>query len=134
MRGPPARDTLLGYEARPGLEGADLRKILPFANLFEEVNRTGREFHSDNLRNENRLLNVTLFPIESGKTVGGIILDVTQTEIRRELIAKKAREVIEKNMVTVQEIACKLGEHMADTEILLRSIAEDYADTPKENN
>ena len=50
------------------------------------------------------------------------------------MIVKKAREVIEKNMITVQDIACKLGEHMADTEILLRSIADDYADTPKENN
>ena len=60
-------DTLLGYTAKPGLEGADLRKILPFANLFEEVNRTGSEFHSDSLRWENRLLNVTLFPIETGQ-------------------------------------------------------------------
>ena len=128
------KDTLLGYVAKPGLEGADLRKILPFAHLFDEVNRTRKEFHSDNLRWENRLLNVTLFPIESGKTVGGIILDVTQTAIRRELIAQKAREVIEKNMATVQDIACKLGEHMADTEILLRSIAEDYSDTPNEQD
>ena len=126
-------DTLLGYTAKPGLEGADLRKILPFANLFEEVNRSGNEFHSESLRWENRLLNVTLFPIEMGKTVGGIILDVTKTEIRRELIANKAKEVIEKNMATVQEIACKLGEHMADTEILLRSIADEYADTNTES-
>ena len=57
---------------------------------------------------------------------------MTQTENRRESIALKAREVIDKNMSTVQEIACKLGEHMADTEILLRSIAEDYADTVPE--
>jgi PAS domain-containing protein len=122
-------DTLLGYVAKPGLAGADLRKILPFAKLFEQVNQTGNEYRTDALRDGDRLLNVTIFPIESGKTVGGIILDVTQTEIRRELIAQKAREVIEKNMTTVQDIACKLGEHMADTEILLRSIAEDYADS-----
>jgi iron only hydrogenase large subunit-like protein len=127
-------DTLLGYNAKPGLEGADLRKILPFFHLFEQVNQTGQEFRSDALRDEDRLLNITIFPIEQGKSVGGIILDVTQTEIRRELIAQKAREVIEKNMTTVQEIACKLGEHMADTEILLRSIADDYADTPSPEN
>lgn len=121
-------DTLLCYEARPGLEGADLRKILPFANLFEQVNLSGKEYHTDALREDDRLLNVTIFPIEPGKTVGGIILDVTQTENRRELIAQKAREVIDKNMSTVQNIACMLGEHMADTEILLRSIADDYAE------
>jgi hypothetical protein len=122
-------DTLLGYEARPGLEGADLRKILPFAHLFDQVNASGHEYHCDSMRSEDRLLNITIFPIEVGKTVGAVILDVTQTEQRRELIANKAKEVIEKNMATVQDIACKLGEHMADTEILLRSIAEDYSDT-----
>jgi len=126
-------DAMLGYVAKPGLEGADLRKTLPFADLFDQVNRTGHEYHADTLHIEDQLLNVTIFPIENGKTVGGIILDVTQTENRRELIAQKAREVIEKNMITVQDIACKLGEHMADTEILLRSIAEDYSDTPSEN-
>ncbi|MDF7808544.1 [Fe-Fe] hydrogenase large subunit C-terminal domain-containing protein [Pontiellaceae bacterium B12219] len=125
-------DTLLGYVAKPGLAGADLRKILSFAKLFEHVNQTGNEYRCEALRDGDRLLNVTIFPIESGKTVGGIILDVTQTEIRREMIAQKAREVIEKNMITVQDIACKLGEHMADTEILLRSIAENYADTSAE--
>jgi iron only hydrogenase large subunit-like protein len=126
-------DALLGYAARPGLEGADLRKFLPFAELFEQVRTSGKEFHCDSFRSEERLLNLTLFPIEAGRTVGGILLDVTQTENRRELIATKAKEVIAKNMATVQELACKLGEHMADTEILLRSIAEDYADTPAEH-
>jgi hypothetical protein len=55
-------------------------------------------------------------------------MDVTSTELRREQIASRAREVINKNLSTVQDIACKLGEHMAETEILLRSISEDYAD------
>ena len=41
--------------------------------------------------------------------------------------SKKAKEVIEKNLATVQQIACTLGEHMAETEVLLRSIAKDYA-------
>ncbi|MDZ8117720.1 [Fe-Fe] hydrogenase large subunit C-terminal domain-containing protein [Pontiella agarivorans] len=123
--------TRLAYEARPGLEGADLRKILPFFSLFDHVNQTGREYHSDTLRFDDRLLKVSIFPIETGKTVGATLLDVTQTEYRRELIAQKAREVIDKNMAAVQDIACKLGEHMADTEILLRSIADDYADAPE---
>ena len=123
-------DALLGYAARPGLEGADLRKVLPFAELFERVRTTNQEYRCDTFRSGERLLNLAIFPIESGRTVGGICLDVTQTEVRRELIATKARDVIAKNMATVQDLACKLGEHMADTEIILRSIADDYADTP----
>ena len=60
--------------------------------------------------------------------VGGVFIDMTQTEMHREQIAARARQVIDRNLATVQEIACKLGEQMADTELLLRSIAEDYAD------
>jgi hypothetical protein len=44
----------------------------------------------------------------------------------RSKIAKKAREVITKNIATVQEIASLLGEHMVETEMLLNSIAEGY--------
>ena len=54
---------------------------------------------------------------------------MTGTELRREQIAARARQVIEKNLASVQEIASKLGEQMADTELLLRSIADDYADS-----
>ncbi|MCF7848497.1 MAG: 4Fe-4S binding protein [Kiritimatiellales bacterium] len=123
-------DAVLAYTARPGMEGADLQKTIAIHPLFRQVLDDGQEYRSEALRMNDRLLHVTVFPIEAGKTVGGILLDVTQTENRRELIAQKARAVIEKNMATVQEIACQLGEHMADTEILLRSIADDYADAP----
>ena len=60
--------------------------------------------------------------------IGAVIFDVTNTELRREQIAARARKVIDRNIATVQEIACRLGEQMADTELLLRSIADDYAD------
>ena len=52
----------------------------------------------------------------------------------REMIAKRAREVIHKNLKTVQEIACKLGENMADTEILLRSLAEGFSPVKPEDD
>ena len=77
-----------------------------------------------------RLLSLYIFNIDPGQVVGAMMFDVTRTEFRREEIAAQAREVIRKNLATVQDIACKLGEHMADTEILLRSIAENYADSP----
>ena len=55
-----------------------------------------------------------------------VISDVTKSEIDRSKIAKKAREVITKNIATVQEIASLLGEHMVETEMLLNSIAEGF--------
>jgi iron only hydrogenase large subunit-like protein len=120
-------DLLLGYRARPGLEGAALKKVVPFPDIFRRVLDSGQEYHRDMIRIDDRLINLTVFTIEPHETVGGILLDVTSAELRREHIANRAREVIDKNIAAVQEIAFRLGEHMADTEILLRSIAEDYA-------
>jgi len=50
----------------------------------------------------------------------------------RTKIAQKAREVITKNIATVQEIAGLLGEHMVETELLLNSIAEGFDPTLNE--
>lgn len=121
-------DLLLSYRACPGLEGVALNKVIPFADLFQRVLDSGQEQRRDLMRIGDRLISLTVFSIEPRETVGGILLDVTSAELRREHIARRAREVIDKNLATVQDLAFKLGEHMADTEILLRSIAEDYAD------
>ena len=122
------KDTLLAFEARPGLAGADLKRLVPFADLFVSCLNSGKDIYRNSYRLENRLLDIKIFSIEAGEVVGGVIADVTNTELRREQIAKRAGEVINKNLITVQDIACKLGEHMAETEILLRSISEEYAD------
>lgn len=122
-------DVVAAYEALPGMSGADLTRIVPFANLFKNVLESGKDISQHNCRVGKKLLSVTIFTIEPHETAGAVIFDVTNTETRREEIARRARSVISRNLETVQEIACKLGENMADTEILLRSIAEDYADT-----
>ena len=73
--------------------------------------------------------NIGFFPstiLEPGKVAGAIITDVTKTQMNREKIARRANEVISKNISIVQEIACLLGEHMVETETLLSSIADDY--------
>ena len=118
--------TKYAYEARPGLAGAALDKIVPFTELFESVLRTGEEIHKESLAAGEKLFNVTVFIIEPGEVVGAVVSDVTRSEMKREQIAQQARDVISKNLSTVQDIAFKLGEHMAETELLLRSIAEDY--------
>jgi hypothetical protein len=121
-------DTVMAFDAKPGMAGADIKLIVPFHDLFSRSLSSGKDIHKDSLRFENRLFNATIFNIEQNQVVGAVIFDVTSTELRREQIVDRAREVIDKNLATVQDIACKLGEHMAETEILLRSIAEDYAD------
>jgi len=73
------------------------------------------------------VFSVTIFTIEPRCVIGGVIFDVTGSELRRDEIAQRAREIIHKNLETVQEIACRLGENMADTEILLRSLSEGFS-------
>ncbi len=124
-------DLLLNYEACPGLASADARRMLPkkFYEILENVLKNGHEISYDSFKVANKLYNISAFVIEKDTVAGAVVFDVTKNEMRREQIAERAREVIRKNLATVQEIACKLGENMADTEILLRSIADDYSDT-----
>ncbi|MDO4550636.1 MAG: [Fe-Fe] hydrogenase large subunit C-terminal domain-containing protein [Planctomycetia bacterium] len=121
-------DAMQIYEAAPGMPGAILQKLLPFWELFDEVLATKEELSKDMIMLNNRLLSLNIFNIDPGQVIGAMLFDITSTEFRRGQIAARAREVINKNLATVQDIACKLGEHMAETEILLRSIAEGYAD------
>ena len=120
-------DTLMAYEASPGMEGASLEKIVPFASLFRRALDTETDIHRDALRQDDRVFSVTIFTIEPRSVIGGVIFDVTGSELRRDEIATRAREIIHKNLETVQEIACRLGENMADTEILLRSLSEGFS-------
>ena len=109
------------------LIGANLRDFISFTNLFLASLELGEDVKRENAHHNNHVYDVMVFNIEQKQVVGGVIEDVTKVEIKREKIAEKAKEVIEKNLATVQQIACTLGEHMAETEVLLRSIAKDYA-------
>ncbi len=112
---------------RGNLIGANLRDFVSFTNLFSASLDLGEDVKRENAHHNDKVYDVMVFNIEQKQVVGGVIEDVTNVEIKREKIAEKAKEVIEKNLATVQQIACTLGEHMAETEVLLRSIAKDYA-------
>ena len=120
-------DALVINEMHYGLEGASLEKMVPFSDLFRTVLQKGHDINRDALHINDKIYNITIFTIETNQVVGGVILDVTGTEMHREQIAQRARQVIRKNMETVQEIAFRLGENMADTEILLRSLAYGFS-------
>lgn len=112
---------------RNNLHGADLRDFINFTNLFSASLDLEQDIHREHVRFNDKLFDVVVFNIDKKQIVGGIIEDVTNMEMKKEQIAKRAKEVIHKNLATVQQIACTLGEHMAETEVLLRSIAKDFA-------
>ena len=121
-------DTLEAFDAVGNLTGAFLNTMIEYTDLFDMVLKTGEEVERYNQLYGNRIVNISVFSISPGQTVGAVIQDVTQSELQREQIAEKAREVIRKNVLTVQKIARDLGEHMADTEILLNEVAGTYCD------
>ena len=109
-----------------GLTGAALERIIPFSELFKSALDTGKDIHEEHYAIKDKVYDISIFTIEDNELIGAVISDVTKSEMDRSKIAKKAREVITKNIATVQEIASLLGEHMVETEMLLNSIAEGY--------
>lgn len=109
-----------------GLVGASIDRIIDFSDIFKTALKTGKDIHKERFPVKNKLYDITAFTIEKNAIVGAVITDVTQSEMNREKISNKAQEVISKNIAIVQDIACLLGEHMVETELLLSSIAHDF--------
>lgn len=78
----------------------------------------------------NSVVKATFFTIESGHLVGALFQDVTQVVHRRDAVMRRAEDVIQKNLQSVQQIASLLGENAADTEIMLSSMI-DLFDQPQ---
>jgi iron only hydrogenase large subunit-like protein len=115
-----------------GLNGASIERLVPFSEFFRSALETGKDINQEHYSANERLYDISIFTIERGEIVGAVITDVTNSELDRNKIAIKAREVITKNINTVQEIASLLGEHMVETELLLNSIAEGFNNNPDE--
>ena len=118
------------FADRPeGVNGACIDRIVEFSDIFRQTLKTSKDIHRDRYPVGDKLYDITAFSIERNELVGAVITDVTKTELGREKIAHRAQEVISKNIAIVQEIACLLGEHMVETELLLSTIAQDYDNT-----
>jgi PAS domain-containing protein len=120
----------------PGLEGADLKTLLPynFHNLFSYVLT-----HDDNIINRDIhfrdvLYNVSIFTIRKNKVVGAVIRDLYVPEVRKEEVMKRVTDVIDKNLELVQKIGFLLGEGASETEAMLNSIIESYKMPDKPGN
>ena len=115
------------FDALGNLEGIACEALMgEFADLFAGALEHGSEIVKYRQPWKGRLVNVSVFPIAKGEFAGAVVQDVTQNEGRREEIAAKAREVIAKNVYTVQQVARLFGEHIAETEIMLNEIAGAY--------
>jgi iron only hydrogenase large subunit-like protein len=109
------------------LEGVMLSEIMPFANLFHAVLKSGEDILDRDLRYQKTILHAGIFTIEKHCVVGGILQDITEPAVRKAEVIRKAQEVIQRSLQTTQTIACLLGESAAETEITLNSIIESFS-------
>ena len=124
--------------AAASLEGVMLSEVMPFANLFHAVLKSGEDILDRDLRYQNTILHAGIFTIEKHCVVGGILQDITEPAVRKAEVIRKAQEVIQRSLQTTQTIACLLGESAAETEITLNSIIESFSpaklEEPKHEN
>ena len=124
----------IGEDARaiaeiiPGLAGADLKTLIPYNvyNMFSFVIKENEPVVSKDVPFEERLLNISIFPIKKNKMCGAIIRDIFSAEVQGEEVTNRVSEVIEKNLEMVQKIGFLLGEGASETEQMLNSIIESY--------
>ncbi len=108
------------------LVGQPIQTFFDAQKIFASVLTSGNEMHKENYRYNNKFYDLTVFPIEQNVSIGVAVTDMTTSSHSREIVAQKAKEVIDKNISTVQQIACLLGEHMVQTETILNTIASEY--------
>lgn len=120
-------DAELLYESRPGMTGASLKKLFPFWQDFESILEGGADVPHQDFKWNEKVLNGSLFLIEKDSIAGGIFQDVTLPWIQKDRVIQQTRQVLQKNVETVQQIAYLLGENAAESEGILNSIIESFS-------
>lgn len=118
-------DTEALYEMVPGLTGAHVDKLGDIAEHFKTALHTGKEFKELPIRENGLNYQLSIFHIQKHKLVTGIIQALNQPQFNMDIVEKRTREVIHKNMETVQKIAILLGENASFTDSLLNSIVRE---------
>ncbi len=108
------------------VKGLPLESFVPFAEKFRE------QFYLPHpgqyrVHFKDKYLRVTFFLVDEKRLLGALFEDITNPTIRRETVVKKAEDVIQKSLETVQQIASLLGENAAETEIMLNSLIDAFS-------
>ena len=120
----------------PGLAGADLKTLIPFNvyNMFTFVLKEDEPVVSKDVHFEDKMLNISIFPIKKNKMCGAVLRDLYSPEVQGEEVTNRVSEVIDKNLEMVQKIGFLLGEGASETEQMLNSIIESYKKRSDQKN
>ncbi len=109
--------------------GLPVKRFVPFHEKFmsQFIASSVQQYR---LHYKDTFLKVTFFSVEKQHLVGALFEDITTPTVRRETVVKKAEDVIQKSLETVQQIASLLGENAAETEIMLNSLIDAFKVPP----
>lgn len=111
-------------EALGGLTGADLKKIIPYHKYFTAALHSGEDTSEFDIRDGQNNIHLSIVSIQPNKLVCGIIQNMDDSQLMKEIISDKIREVIKQNAESVQRIAYILGESASFTESVLKSVID----------
>ena len=111
-------------EALGGLTGADLKKIIPYHKYFTAALHSGDDTSEFDIRDGQNNIHLSIVSIQPNKLVCGIIQNMDDSQLMKEIISDKIREVIKQNAESVQRIAYILGESASFTESVLKSVID----------
>ncbi|MBN1971365.1 MAG: PAS domain S-box protein [Candidatus Delongbacteria bacterium] len=114
------------FDFNPGLEGADIDKIVDFHKYFTMVLQNGENIVGKDIEINGKLFDVSFYTIRKNKVVGAVIVDMTNPVTNKEEIIERTEEVIRRNLETVHQVAYLLGENAAKTEDMLGSLIKIY--------
>ena len=117
-------EAVLAYEAKPGLEGADLTRLIPFHHYFRNLFNSHETTLEKDIYAGSHFLHLSIFSIDGRNLLCAILHNLRAPELKREEIVKRIRTVIRENLETVQKIAFHLGENASSMETLLNSIVD----------
>jgi iron only hydrogenase large subunit-like protein/uncharacterized Fe-S cluster-containing protein len=109
----------------------DIEDLGYFTEHFKTAIHTGKEYNQIHITQNGKNFQLSIFNIQKFKLIAGIIQDFESKEFKADIIENRTRDVIKKNMETVQKIAALLGENASYTNSLLNSILSDF--TKKSN-
>lgn len=114
------------YEMGGSLVGADIRKLVSFHKMFSDLLDMGGEMVEQDVRDGEAYFHVSVTTVQKYKLVCGVVQDMREPGVRKEIVVDRVKEVITKNMEVVQKIAYLLGENASFNESMLNSILDSH--------
>jgi len=114
------------YSVKPGMEGADLRKLTSQYKLFANFLEKGLDEFNKDIRMDEGLYHLSIFSIQRYRLVCGIIHPLGQQTFSRNALTERLQKVISENLANAQKAAFILGENASRTETMLHTIIDSY--------